>query len=65
MKYFLRTGFPVEVMHGANAPLLQRMIEKEMRKERLVLKGEAVRELIDLEDAVPGILISRFFKATF
>jgi len=40
-------------MHGANAPLLQRMIEKEMRKERLVLKGEAVRELIDLEDAVP------------
>ena len=55
----------MEVMHGANAPLLQRMIEKEMRKERLVLKGEAVRELIDLEDAVPGMLISRFFKATF
>ena len=42
------------VMHGANAPLLQRMIEKEIRKERQVLKGEAVRDPIMLEDAVPG-----------
>ena len=41
-------------MHGANAPLLQRMIEKEIRKERQVLKGEASREIISLEDAVPG-----------
>ena len=41
-------------MHGANAPLLQRMIEKEMKKERQVLKGETVRDIISLEDAVPG-----------
>ena len=47
-------GEPVAVMHGANAPLLQRMIEKEIRKERQVLKGEAVRDPIMLEDAVPG-----------
>ena len=48
------TGEPVAVMHGANAPLLQRMIEREMRKERQVLKGEATREIITLEEAVPG-----------
>ena len=47
-------GHPVTVMHGANAPLLQRMIETEMRKERQVLKGEAEREIISLEDAVPS-----------
>jgi len=47
-------GEPVAVMHGANAPLLQRMIEKEIRKERQVLKGEATREPICMEDAVPG-----------
>jgi hypothetical protein len=41
-------------MHGANAPLLQRMIEKEIRKERQVLKGEGTREPISMEDAVPG-----------
>ena len=51
---FVAGGDPVEVMHGANAPLLQRMIEKEMKKERQVLKGEAVRDIISLEDAVPG-----------
>ena len=48
-------GEPVAVMHGANAPLLQKMIEKEIRRERQVLKGEACRETISLEDAVPGI----------
>ncbi len=42
------------VMHGANAPLLQRMIEREIRREKQVLKGEAVRETISLEDAVPS-----------
>ena len=47
-------GEPTAVMHGANAPLLQKMIEKEIRKERQVLKGEAIRETIMLEDAVPG-----------
>ena len=47
-------GEPVAVMHGANAPLLQRMIEKEIRKERQVLKGEATRDIITLEEAVPG-----------
>jgi len=53
-KNLLLPGEPVAVMHGANAPLLQRMIEKEIRKERQVLKGEASREIISLEDAVPG-----------
>jgi hypothetical protein len=53
-KKLLLPGEPVAVMHGANAPLLQRMIEKEIRKERQVLKGEASREIISLEDAVPG-----------
>ena len=47
------------VMHGANAPLLQRMIEKEIRKERQVLKGEAVRDPIMLEDAVPGKFLKK------
>ncbi len=47
-------GEPVAVMHGANAPLLQRMIEREIRKERQVLKGDATREPIAMEDAVPG-----------
>ena len=28
--------------------------EREMRKERQVLKGEATREIITLEEAVPG-----------
>ena len=51
---FVAGGHPVTVMHGANAPLLQRMIETEMRKERQVLKGEAEREIISLEDAVPS-----------
>jgi hypothetical protein len=51
---FISGGEPVAVMHGANAPLLQRMIEKEIRKEKQVLKGEAAREAITLEDAVPG-----------
>ena len=62
-------GEPVAVMHGANAPLLQKMIEKEIRRERQVLKGEACRETISLEDAVPGIyfwqflaILGHFFK---
>jgi hypothetical protein len=53
-------GEPVAVMHGANAPLLQKMIEKEIRRERQVLKGEACRETISLEDAVPGIFFGSF-----
>ena len=56
-------GEPVAVMHGANAPLLQKMIEKEIRRERQVLKGEACRETISLEDAVPGIYV--FFLEGF
>ena len=51
---FMSGGEPVAVMHGANAPLLQKMIEKEIRKERQVIKGEAVRDPILMEDAVPG-----------
>lgn len=51
---FMSGGEPVAVMHGANAPLLQKMIEKEIRRERQVMKGEAVREAITYEDAVPG-----------
>ena len=48
------------VMHGANAPLLQKMIEKEIRRERQDLKGKGCRETISLEVAVPSI-ISDFF----
>jgi len=33
--------------------MLQRMIEKEIRKEKQVLKGEATREPITMEEAVP------------
>ena len=54
---FMSGGEPVAVMHGANAPLLQKMIEKEIRRERQVLKGEACRETLSLEDAVPGMLV--------
>ena len=57
---FMSGGEPVAVMHGANAPLLQKMIEKEIRRERQVLKGEACRETISLEDAVPGIYFLAF-----
>ena len=31
---FVAGGEPVAVMHGANAPLLQKMIEREIRKEK-------------------------------
>lgn len=51
---FMSGGEPVNVMHGANAPLLQKMIEKEIRKTRQVLKGEAFHDPIAFEDAVPS-----------
>ena len=41
------------VLHGANAPLLQKMIEREMRLERQVLQGEVARETITFEEALP------------
>ena len=46
-------GQPVAVLHGANAPLLQKMIEKEIELERKVLKGDIDREVISFEEAVP------------
>ena len=44
-------------LHGANAPLLQKMIEREMRLERQALKGEISRETIAFEEAVPGTYV--------
>ena len=51
---FLASGLPVAVCHGANAPLLGRMIQSEMRKERMVMSGEMERQTIALSDAVPS-----------
>ena len=50
-------GLPVAFLHGANAPLLQKMIEREMRLERQALKGEISRETIAFEEAVPGTYV--------
>lgn len=47
-------GEPVAVVHGANAPLLGRMIQNEMFKERMALRGEMERRVIRLEEAVPS-----------
>jgi len=47
------TGEPVAVVHGANAPLLGKMIENEMFKERMVMAGEMERQTIQMEEAVP------------
>ena len=51
---FLAAGRPVAVCHGANAPLLGRMIQSEMRKERSVMSGQAERKTIEFSDAVPS-----------
>ena len=53
-------GQPVAVLHGANAPLLQKMIEKEIELERKVLKGDIDREVISFEEAVP--VDSKFYR---
>ncbi len=50
---FMASGQPVAVVHGANAPLLGRMIQNEMYKERMALGGEMERKTITLEEAVP------------
>ena len=46
-------GESVAVLHGANAPLLQKMIEREIQLERQVLRGEIPRETITFEEALP------------
>ena len=51
---FMASGEPVAVVHGANAPLLGRMIQNEMFKERMALRGEMQRSTIRLEEAVPS-----------
>ena len=48
------------MLHGANAPLLQKMIEKEIELERKVLKGDIDREVISFEEAVP--VDSKFYR---
>ena len=57
---FTIQGQPVAVLHGANAPLLQKMIEKEIELERKVLKGDIDREVISFEEAVP--VDSKFYR---
>jgi len=49
----MEIGQPVAVVHGANAPLLGRMIQNEVFKERMVLRGEMERKTIQMEDAIP------------
>ena len=51
---FIASGLPVAVCHGANAPLLGRMIQSEMQKERRVMSGEKERQTIEFGDAVPS-----------
>lgn len=51
---FIAAGLPVAVCHGANAPLLGRMIQNEMMKERMVMRGEVERETIEFSDAIPS-----------
>ena len=58
--FFPIQGQPVAVLHGANAPLLQKMIEKEIELERKVLKGDIDREVISFEEAVP--VDSKFYR---
>ena len=50
---FIASGSPVAVVHGANAPLLGKMIQNEIYKERMALIGERDRNVINLKDAVP------------
>ena len=50
------------MVHGANAPLLGKLIKNEMDKERRILKGEMgiERTTITFEDAVPSNNLTRF-----
>eukprot|EP00095_Tigriopus_kingsejongensis_P010245 maker-scaffold76_size406464-snap-gene-3.15 protein:Tk10245 transcript:maker-scaffold76_size406464-snap-gene-3.15-mRNA-1 annotation:"hypothetical protein DAPPUDRAFT_237790" len=50
---FMASGHPVSVVHGANAPLLGRMILQEVARERKVLAGDTERQVIALDEAVP------------
>lgn len=50
---FISSGEPTGVVHGANAPLLGRMIQREMDRLKKVMNGEAQRQVIALEDCVP------------
>ena len=49
------------VVHGANAPLLGRMIVSEMYKERRVMSGECERKTISLAEAVPSECTDEMF----
>ena len=55
------SGEPVAVVHGANAPLLGRMIVSEMYKERRVMSGECERKTISLAEAVPSECTDEMF----
>eukprot|EP00094_Tigriopus_californicus_P012719 TCALIF_12295-PB protein Name:"Similar to NME9 Thioredoxin domain-containing protein 6 (Homo sapiens)" AED:0.00 eAED:0.00 QI:36/1/1/1/0.85/0.62/8/191/397 len=50
---FISSGEPTGVVHGANAPLLGRMIQREMDRLKQVMNGEAQPQVIALEDCVP------------
>ena len=41
-------------MHGANGPLMKKMIFKHMQREKEVLEGNRERRIKVLEAAVPG-----------
>ena len=42
-------GVPVAIVRGANPPLLQRMVLREMQLEKQALQGERTRKAINLE----------------
>ena len=54
-------GEIVAVMHGANGPMMMKMVEEELEKDRLVRLGELERTILHLEDAVPGFYLLLYY----
>ena len=44
-------------MHGANAPLMMKIMTEEIEKEKKVMAGQAERLIIHLEECIPGTVI--------
>ena len=58
MKFHVSLFLPgnlVGWMHGANAPLMRKMIKKHVKREKDVLNGRRKRNVKSLENAVPSI----------
>jgi len=52
---FFASGELVGWMHGANAPLIKKLINQHINREKQVLEGKELRQVKDLADAVPVI----------